>query len=441
MLARRLRRLPPYGGDAPSAGFALRSPRAPLDNVAQAGVSALFQAVMPLLAHTTVRRDLGAHLAPQTIVAFAHKRDLDVPALIAALLGPHVWPRWLGRVTFIGSADLYLDGFLGLYFPQLGRPLRRLLYRTNLGPVLRALRIVPAGSTGTQMVAEWIDGLRSVFPATTPLSAVLSEHGLGLARAAGIEPRLTLAEARRWRNERLLTIQSERDLLTAEALRRLQIAQAWAAQSILEAAVAPLQAGGVVVIAPEGQRSPDGAQQPLRSGLHLLLREAPQARVLPVATTYDLLPDGRRPRLFLNIGAPLFDLGTLPRRQADRILGHEFGRLGTVTLAQLVARAVLDDPEQRSAISTTELAQRLAAEAHRLSAAGQPLDPLLLDRATFLRRFRALLRAAQGRGLDVQAGEVRIDHAMLRRPVNGWQANPIGYAYNESRGVPAWQAN
>jgi len=406
---------------------------------AQASVAALFQAVTPLLVQISARRDPRAILAPGTIVAFAHKRDLDVPALIATLLGPSVWPRWLGRVTFVGSADLYLDGFLGLYFPQLGPPLRRLLYRTNLGPVLRALRIVPVGSTGTQMVAEWLDILRAVYPGDTPLSAVLSEGGLALVRAAGAEPSLRLTEARRWRYERLLTIQTGNDLISTAAIRRLRIAQAYEAPARLAAAIAPLRAGGALVIAPEGQLTPDGALQPLRSGLYHLLRAAPEARVLPIATTYDLMPAGRRPRLFLNVGAPRAGLAELPRREAEAIVHGEFGRLSTVTLAHLVARIVFDDPRQRTTIPAAELAHRVASAASQAARAGQPVDPALLARTALARRFDVFMRRAQRRGLNLDAGEVRVDRELLRGPVNGWQENPLGYAYNESRSFRLWQ--
>ncbi len=441
MLAHRPDRAAPAAANAAPAPSTLRPQRAPIDIAAQAAVAALFQLAAPLLARTSVRREPRARLAPATVVAFAHKRDLDVPALIAHLLGPQVWPRWLGRVTFAGSAHLFLDGFLALYFPQLGRPLRRLLYPISLGPVLRALRIVPLGSTGAQMVAEWIDGLRTVYPDGTPLSAVLSAHGLALARAADVAPTVTLAEVRRWRYERLLTVQTGHELLNAAALGRLQYAQARAAPALLQVAIAALQAGGTLVIAPEGQLSPDGAVQPLRSGLHRLLRAAPDARVLPVVTTYDLLTDGWRPRLFLSIGPPLTGLAALPRRELEAALYREFGRLGTVTLAQLVARVVFDDRERRTAIPTAELAARVAAEARRIAGSGQRVDPALLDRAALARRLRVLLREAQGRGLDVRDGEVRIDRALLARPVSGWRENPLGYAYNESRAVPVWQTD
>jgi hypothetical protein len=441
MLAHRRGRPAPADAGTRSAPFTLRPQRAPIDIAAQAAVAALFQLVTPLLTRTAVRRDPRARLAPPTIVAFAHKRDLDVPLLIAHLLGPPVWPRWLGRVTFAGSAHLFLDGFLGLYFPQLGRPLRRLLYPISLGPVLRALRIVPLGLTGAQMVAEWIDGLRTIYPDDTPLSAVLSRHGLALARAAGVSPTLTLAEVRRWRYERLLMIQTGSELLNAAALGRLQYAQARAAPARFQVAADALQAGGALVIAPEGQLSPDGALQPPRSGVYRLLRTAPEAHVLPVATTYELLADERRPRAFFSIGPPLAGLAALPRREVEAVLYRELGRLGTVTLAHLVARAVFDDPEWRAAIPTAELAARVAAEARRVAASGQPIDPALLDRAALARRFRILLRAARGRGLDARGGEVRIDRALLARPVSGWQVNPLGYAYNESRSFPVWAAD
>src|SRR5581483_1045598 len=113
----------------------LRSQRAPVDCCAQLAIAALFQATSRAMSNVQPTVPAEAKLAPSTVIVFTHKRDLDIPVLIATLLGPRVWRRWLGRVTFVGSADLFIDGFLGYYYPQLGRPLRALLSHSSIRPV------------------------------------------------------------------------------------------------------------------------------------------------------------------------------------------------------------------------------------------------------------------------------------------------------------------
>ena len=416
----------------------LRQPRAPIDIGAQLAIAGLFQVVARAMAHVRPEVAPEARLAPRTVIVFTHKRDLDIPVLIATLLGPRLWPRWLGRVTFVGSADLFIDGFLGYYYPQLGRPLRALLARTSIGPVLRALRIVPVTASGPRLVAQWLDDLRAVFPAVTPLGALLSEDGLAVAEALGVAEDATLAGARRWRYERLLTLQEPTGFLDSAAYGRLRVHEARAAPRRLAEVAAVLQMGGVVVISPEGQLSPDGALQPFRSGLGHLLRQTDEARVVPVGITYDLLAGGRRPRLFITAGEPITRLGALPRREADVRLRATLARLCTITLPHLVARWLFDESQGQQAIAAAALRRYVWSEAQAFAASGQRLDPLLRQARTFDKRFAALLREACGHGLRLEpSGVVAIDWRALRLPVEGWQENPFGYAYNELRSLLA----
>ncbi|MFM7052090.1 MAG: lysophospholipid acyltransferase family protein [Planctomycetota bacterium] len=67
----------------------------------------------------------------------------------------------------------------------------------------------------------------------------------------------------------------------------------------MKAALAELEAGRVVIIYPEGTRSPDGSMQEFKRGVLLLVKKA-RPTILPmgVAGTFDAWPRGRRlPRL------------------------------------------------------------------------------------------------------------------------------------------------
>lgn len=68
----------------------------------------------------------------------------------------------------------------------------------------------------------------------------------------------------------------------------------------MRAAIAQLSAGRVVVIFPEGSRTPDGRMQPFKRGVWLLMTRA-RATVLPAAVDgcFEVFPrTARRPRLF-----------------------------------------------------------------------------------------------------------------------------------------------
>jgi len=418
--------------------FALRAQRSRVDTVAQASVAALFRLATLCLVRPRVAFEPGARLEPRTVIVFSHKRDIDIPALVYATFAAPFGVRWIGRVTFIGRADIYVPGFLGLYYPQLPRALRRWLFLLDIGGILRMLRVVPARTAGPRTIADWLRDLAPLYPPDTPLGALLSADGLARAAQAGVPPELPLGAVFAWRYEEWLGQQVGPEMFGSEVMARLRVREAREVPRLLAVARKALRENGILVIAPEGQLSPDGRMRPFRSGLHYLLRDLPDASILPVGFTYDLLGQ-RRPVLFIRVGALRPVQPDLPRRAFDEQLRADLARLGTVTLAHIVARVLFDElGEGTAAVATADLARRAWRSARSLAHAGRRLDPALLERKRFAARFAQLLRAARGRGLDERGGQVRIDWALLHQPVNGWLENPLGYAYNESRDLPAW---
>jgi 1-acyl-sn-glycerol-3-phosphate acyltransferase len=131
------------------------------------------------------------------------------------------------------------------------------------------------------------------------------------------------------------------------ALRAVPIDQEGVGKEGIRTILDELQAGQAVVVFPEGERTGDGRLQPLRPGVHLLIRRT-QAPIVPVgiAGAFDAWPRSRKgPRLaplFLPagkgtiavvVGEPLAPerFAKLPREQA---LGELF-----VELQKLHARA------------------------------------------------------------------------------------------------------
>ena len=42
--------------------------------------------------------------------------------------------------------------------------------------------------------------------------------------------------------------------------------------------------------------------------------------------------------------------------------------------------------------------------------------------------------STHGHGLEAAGDTLRLDRAVLARPVSGWEENPLGYAHNEAVG-------
>jgi 1-acyl-sn-glycerol-3-phosphate acyltransferase len=402
--------------------------------LAQLAVGVLLSLFTGTQCRPRVHRPPRFTLAPGTIVVLTHRRDLDIPLLVRALLGPRTWWRWPGRVAFVATSELYVTGFLGLYFPQLG-PLRPWLGRLSLRPVLRALRVVPVAQTGPRLVAAWLDELVAVYGAHAPLAGLLSAAALAEATRAGLTLPGTVGAARDPRYRDWLARDADHTLLRPPVERHVRMAVTRAARARLAGLAGELCAGNAVVIAPEGNVSPDGTLQRFRSGLFRLLVAAPEAVVVPVGITYDLLLPGR-PTAFVRVGPALSGLGGLPRADCERRVRQALARLSTVTLAQVVGTVLLDETAPDvDEIPADALARRVAARARELAKAGYAVDERLLRRREFTRLWQGFVRRAHRRGLLVEGGMVRLDRTVLMRPVNGWADNPLGYARNELRWV------
>jgi 1-acyl-sn-glycerol-3-phosphate acyltransferase len=334
-------------------------------------------------------------IEPGTIVAPNHRSDNDVPVLVAAL-----YPRWARAVarglpwpTFATDDHALQRGFLAGYPEHIPVWLRQLLWPINVGPVLeRSLQCVAVREPTRMRLAEVL----RADPRMALDGQLPTELRAALARRA--------AERRRPPPEQagdvlggeyadLLWTPIERDDVACHG-------EVWrdhlrAAVRDFGRLVQALKSGGLVVIYPEGELSPDGRIGPLKPGLASLARRGKARWVQPVATCYDPLAGGR-PRVYLSVAPPIVPEAGRLLRDVSRALR----RATPLTTGQIVAWHV-----GHGATSPAELDAVASDWIERSRADGRPIEPALEGRDR-----RTILEAAHGRALQRGA-----DDPLVRR--------------------------
>ncbi len=323
-------------------------------------------------------------LEPGTIVAPSHRSDNDVPVLVTTL-----YPRWARAVahgapwpTFATDDHAFLQGFLSGYPEGIPLWLRRLLWPIRVGGVLeRNLQCVPVREPNEMRLVEVLRAnprlaLDGQLPPElrTALARRAAEHGRPAPECAedvlhGVYADLLWTEVEHdeaappgehWREHERAAVQDFRRL----------------AQT--------LEAGGIVVIYPEGELSPDGRIGPLKAGMASLARRGRARWVQPVAISYDPLA-GARPRVYVSIAPRIVPT---PGRLASDV-SDALRRAIPLTAGQIVAWQL-----GRGATSPTELDAVAAGWIDRARAEERPVEPALLG----VRR-PAALRGAHRRAL------------------------------------------
>jgi len=323
-------------------------------------------------------------LEPATIVAPNHRSDNDVPVLVAAL-----YPRWARAVarglpwpTFATDDHALQRGFLAGYPEHIPLWLRQLLWPINVGGVLeRNLQCVAVREPTRMRLAEVLRAdPRMALDGQLPpeLRAAIARRATERHRP----PPERAADVLRGEYADLLWTDVERDQVACHG-------EVWrdhlrAAVRDFGQLVETLRSGGLVVMYPEGELSPDGRIGPLKPGLASLARRGRARWVQPVATCYDPLA-GPRPRVYVSV-APAIVL------EPGRLTGDMTGALRRAT--PLTAGQIVAWQLSRGATSPAELDAVASDWIDRAGADGRPIEPLLEG----LQR-RAILHGAHRRAL------------------------------------------
>ena len=307
-------------------------------------------------------------LEPSTLLIANHPSDADVPVAVGGLYPLVQTPgRKKLLVHFALRDDLHARGFFAGMPPGLPLWARRLLFPVGIGPVLRTMLPAPPIRSATRM--RVVDLLRARPDAE--LEQLLRAEDVACVRARALElgrraPRRAL-DALEGVYADLLWRQVDLDDGVPPLAVEVFAQRRGAARRDFSRLVEIVRNGGVLLLSPEGRKSPDGGLQPLRRGAGLLVRRARPAVVWPLGIAYDTLAFGR-PWAYVAVGEP----SDPPREEPEVALHALLARTVPLTVGQVVADALDRDGDG-------DLEHRLAVEVEQALDERRPFDPALRD--------------------------------------------------------------
>lgn len=354
------------------------------------------------------------HIAPGTLIASNHQRDVDGP-MLGTVLVRRKGLRFQWPLPFYATReDLFRAGILARLTVHWPRPLSALLARVPLAWFFALGRAEPMRRLREFTLGESLHALADAGLGDANAASVLNARG---RREAGIAAGpCSVREALRRRD---LPLEAWWGLRRLAPVARARIAPAF--RDTVAAQIAHfahrLDRGRCVYFSPEGTISMDGHFGRIRAGFRRLAHaaEAPPW-IQPMALSYDTLAPGRS-RVVVRIGDRLRADTALDRRAFDAALRAAILRLAPVTPSHLLARWLLHGPVS---FTREELGAWLAHCRAALHDAHPSLDPLLANaglRSLAGQRLRWLER----KGLVARRGE-HFTNRCAREVDPGWRA-------------------
>lgn len=328
-------------------------------------------------------------MAPGTLIASNHQRDVDGPMLGTVLIRRRGL-RFLNPLPFYATReDLFRPGILARLTVHWPRPLPALLRRISLGWFFPLGRTEPMRRVREFTLGEALHVLVEAGFGDDDAGSLLNARG---QREAAVSPGELSVSA---------LLERSGDLLEGWwGLRRLR--------SDARAAIAPgfratvdrqlahfarhLDRGCSVYFSPEGTVSMDGCFSRIRAGFFRLACMAESAPwIQPIALGYDTLAPGRS-RVVIRSGRAFRADTAACRRAFDAELRSAIVAVATITPSHLLARFLRHGP---SRFTVSDLARWLEDAHGALAGHGVPLDPLFARvpaRRLAIRRLRWLAR-------------------------------------------------
>ena len=353
------------------------------------------------------------HIAPGTLIASNHQRDVDGP-MLGTVLVRRRGLRFRHPLPFFATReDLFRPGILARLTVHWPAPLPALLGRISLAWFFPLGRAEPMRRTREFTLGETLRALVDAGLGNTDCATLLNPRGL---RELGVHHvPLTDCAARAdperleaWWGLRRLTPVGRQAIATTF---RLTVA------AQLAEFAQRLDRGRCVYFAPEGTISMDGHFGRIRAGFFRLARAAAVPPwIQPMALGYDVLAGGRV-HVVARIGQRVRADANLDRRTFDATLRRVVLQLVPVTPSHLLARWLLHGPHTFTA---SQLTAWFVRAIDTLGTVHPAIDPILTRKpvpATVNARLRWLERAQ----LIVRRGEY-FDRALDAAAPPGWQA-------------------
>ncbi|HEX7324567.1 MAG TPA: 1-acyl-sn-glycerol-3-phosphate acyltransferase [Rhodanobacteraceae bacterium] len=336
------------------------------------------------------------HIAPGTLIASNHQRDVDGPMLGTVLVRRRAlhfeWPL----PFFATREDLFRSGILARLTVRWPRPVSALLGRVSLAWFFPLGHAEPMRRIREFTLGETLRALVDAGYGDADCATLLNARG---RRATGITPGALSVRAAVARRDLPLEGWWGLRKITCAALAQLAPTFRATIDAQLAHFARRLDAGSCVYFAPEGTISRNGRFGRIRAGFFRLARMARVAPwIQPMALTYDVLGPGR-PRVVVRIGDAFHADAGLERGAFDAMLKQAVTALAAVTPSHLLARFLLHGP---ATFTQDQLAGWIAQALATLRDNQRPLDPLFAhvrlaalvrNRVRWLERQRLVVRA------------------------------------------------
>jgi 1-acyl-sn-glycerol-3-phosphate acyltransferase len=309
-------------------------------------------------------------LAPGTLIASNHLRDVDGP-MLGIVLARRRGLRSRGRPPFYATReDLFRPGILSRLTVHWPAPVSALLGHVSLAwffPLGRAepMRRVREFTLGEALLALCDEGC-----ADEDCHGVLNARG---RRETGVTPGSCTVRAAAVRRDPPLESWWGLRRLTLPAFRKVAPSFRAAVATQLAHFTDRLERGFSVYFSPEGTISMDGHFSRIRAGFYRLVRATTtRTWIQPMALAYDTLAPGRS-RVVIHVGARFLANATLGRRAFDAALRRAILDCVPVTPSHLLARYLLHGP---TSFTRGDLAGWMARSHAALRTMHPSLDPL-----------------------------------------------------------------
>lgn len=328
-------------------------------------------------------------VAPGTLIASNHQRDVDGPMLGNALVRRHGL-RFQSPLPFFATReDLFQPGILARLTVHWPAPASVLLGHIRLGWFFSLARTEPMRRTREFTLGDALRALVDADLGDHDAASVLNARG---HRETGLVPGEISVHKLLQRPEPSLEAWWGLRRLAPSARTTISTDFRATVQRQLKHFTRRLDQGHCVYFAPEGGISLDGRFARVRAGFYQLSHMAHTAPwIQPMALGYDTLASGRS-RAVLRIGEVFRADVSANRRDFDANLRRSVLALVPITPSHLLARFLLHGP---STFTLADLAGWLARSHDALAKNGITLDPLFervpIDRLAE-RRLRWLAR-------------------------------------------------
>ncbi|MFC1944664.1 hypothetical protein ACFLX5_04145 [Chloroflexota bacterium] len=403
------------------------------------GLATFFYILFRVLYDIRVRGLQNYSASAPTLITINHKRDLDI-LIIASTLHLHkTFFKPKLRTWFVARDDLFAPGFLSAHFP-IPWPLGKLAHRTNIGPIMRALRAYPMSHLVHKRIGPLLrdviqlEGDHKLGKIVKPKNLEEFAKLLGIRRDSYLDD-LLVSDFLGYDYCRIHQRMTDVGILQGELSRKVRAYSLDKVEQQLQLFASILDDGNICLLAPEGHLSPDGRFWPVKSGLHRLLSMTrADVRVFPVNTTYDFMTSGRM-RVHITIGEEMVGLKKLRKVELERQVQKNIVSLGPVTLGQLGSQYILNKLHSgHKLVYEDDLVRDLFSHAQTLKDRGLVLDDRLIQEKGFRRRLREFIGYCLAKRILTKAapGTFLIDRDLVLNATgcNHWE-NPVQYSSNE----------